>query len=354
MPVKLKEIASRVGKSICTVSVALRGRRGGKVSDATRREILAVAKELGYSVEREGARPGSFGHRDRRGRPKTVRIGIVSGHDDRPYGLLHHTMQAEAVREALASYGYEAAFLMKGVELENERMYERVIRRVTAVISTVGPNEPAIQRIALRVPRIVCLGGASLDDRFFNVTIDYGLMVRRAMGYFHEQGHRQIAYVQLSSATSPRLAAYRDFMHTQCPGWDTRLIQFQGGADITDCRQFVSGAVDRLLALRKPPSAILAHDDEVSLEVLRVLRQRGRRVPDDMALIGFDSTGHAAYTDPPMSAIEYPRARIADVAVRQVLSQIEEDRVEPLSMLVPTQIVYRSTTAPVLSISPKC
>jgi len=342
MAVTLKDIAERAGKSVCAVSVVLNGSCGSPVSEATRMKILSIAEKLGYK-----AHPRSGAGRGRRGKKGGIprRIGIIaySRHD---WGWLYHTLMAEAVRSEIVASGYEVAFLHSISELEDDRLFRRAFRDLGGLISTqfLGHGEE-VCRFLDRVPRIAHIGGSTyLNERVTNITINYAKAVRTSIEHLKNLGHRRIAYIISSNPESPRVSEYLRLMSQPEFDWDERyLVNCSNPLPELTCANFVNRALDALTALEQPPTAILTFDDEVSVETLRLARQRGLRVPEDLAIVGFDTTGSGARTHPGITAVQLPRKKMAQAATKMMIEQIEHNSVSPMTVFIPTELVIRES-----------
>ena len=100
----------------------------------------------------------------------------------------------------------------------------------------------------------------------------------------------------------------------------------------------------RLLA-GTPFDAAFVASDVVALGALGALREAGRRVPDDISVVGFDDIPLAAYFDPPLTTIRLPAYELGHAAGRALLERIA-DRDDPGRTLLPTELIVRASTAP--------
>ena len=102
--------------------------------------------------------------------------------------------------------------------------------------------------------------------------------------------------------------------------------------------------METFLALADPPSAVYVYNDRLAIEVLQYLSQRGIRVPQDVAVIGFDDIRSAKMTAPPLSTIRYPLDEIADRAVCALQERRAEPAGAPVRMVLPVELVIREST----------
>ena len=104
------------------------------------------------------------------------------------------------------------------------------------------------------------------------------------------------------------------------------------------------GPWQTFLALDDPPSAVYVYNDQLAIEVLQYLAQRGVHVPEDVAVIGFDDIRSAKMTAPPLSTIRYSLDEIADHAVCALRARRTEPDAPPVRRVMPVELVIRQST----------
>jgi len=102
--------------------------------------------------------------------------------------------------------------------------------------------------------------------------------------------------------------------------------------------------MESFLALDEPPTAVYVYNDRLAIEVLQYLSQRGVRVPQDVAVIGFDDIRSARMTAPPLSTIRYSLDAIADQAVCALRARQAEPDAPPVRLVMPVELVIRQST----------
>jgi LacI family transcriptional regulator len=106
------------------------------------------------------------------------------------------------------------------------------------------------------------------------------------------------------------------------------------------------GAARRLLAARERPTAIFAFNDNAAVGVLKVARELGLRVPEDLSVVGFDDSEQAAIVTPALTTVRQPLAEMGRMAVSLLMRLLENQRVEGLKVELATRLVVRASTAP--------
>jgi DNA-binding LacI/PurR family transcriptional regulator len=102
-------------------------------------------------------------------------------------------------------------------------------------------------------------------------------------------------------------------------------------------------ATERLLAEHPDLDAIFAASDLMALGALRALREAGRRVPEDVAVVGFDDAAMAAYSDPPLTTVRQQVELMGQEMVRLLLARIAAPAGAPREIILPTELVVRAS-----------
>jgi len=142
-----------------------------------------------------------------------------------------------------------------------------------------------------------------------------------------ERGHDRIAFLGARvpwAVIEQRYLGYRDALAAAGVRPTKRLERFEASGYATGGEEIAR----RLLALRPPPTAVICANDLLALEVIRALRDDGRRVPDDMAVAGFDDFVFSALVDPALTTVSVPAYEMGQTAAAMLLDRI--DGREPL------------------------
>ena len=103
-------------------------------------------------------------------------------------------------------------------------------------------------------------------------------------------------------------------------------------------------AFERLLELRDPPDALFCFTDELALGAMRVAWQRGVRIPEDIALVGFDDVEDGRWSRPSLSTVAPDKERLAEVAVGRLLGLVGGSQEPATSTLTPYRLVVRESS----------
>ena len=174
------------------------------------------------------------------------------------------------------------------------------------------------------------------------VAVDNADGIRQAFDHLLQHGHRHIAFIAGKSGhggdTAERLAAYREALRDAGIEEDARLIAF-GEHRREDGR----AAMQQILSSGVPFTAMLASNDLSCLGAMEVLRAAGRRIPDDVAVIGFDDILEARSHLPPLTTVRHPTFMLGYQTVLSLLDVIVGKQTGETRMRVPTQLVIRQS-----------
>lgn len=166
---------------------------------------------------------------------------------------------------------------------------------------------------------------------------------RMATAHLVGLGHRRIGVITGSprvSATQGRLDGYRHALAAAGISFDPALVErglFQQGVE-TGRR-----GAERLLALANPPTAIFAFSDELAMGVMQAARARGVRIPEDLAVVGYDNVAFSAHLSPPLTTVAQNPYAIGTTACELLVSLLEGRRPPKVNHLIPVRLVVRES-----------
>jgi signal transduction histidine kinase/DNA-binding LacI/PurR family transcriptional regulator/CheY-like chemotaxis protein len=174
------------------------------------------------------------------------------------------------------------------------------------------------------------------------VKVDNGLGIRAALTHLFEHGHCQIAFIAGNANgrgdSRERLAAYREALaHAGMPV-DERLIAFGEHR-----KENGAAAMQQILASGAPFSAVLASNDLSCLGAIEALKAAGRRIPEDVAVIGFDDILDARSLSPSLTTIRHPTFSLGYRVVQTLLEAVRGERRGNSQVVVPPQLIIRQS-----------
>ena len=329
LQVTIRDVAEAAGFSVNTVSRALNDKPD--VSEKTKRTILGVATQMGY-------RPNKRARSLRLN--KTQMIGVIVADIANPYfGAIVKGIEGEARK-------YDYSVILQNTD-ENYSQETKAIRvvleeQVDGIIlsPTQKEKETVKYLVKLGVPLV-------LISRFFSdLPTNYVVSDDVQGGYLATEhliqaGHKKIAMINgplhISSAVE-RFEGYRKALNQYRIKLDSSLIM-QGAVTMQDGYN----AAKSLLKLDSRPSAIFAFSDFVAFGVMRAIREDNLKIPEDVAIIGYDDNQFAACAEVPLTTIHVPKDKIGINAVRALKEQFDDDH-SMMQLKIPVSLVVRSST----------
>lgn len=328
--VSITDVAQQAGVSMQTVSRVANGHPG--VIPPTRERVLRAMRQLGY-------RPNSAARALRNGQFRTIGVILfrltATGKSD--------TVQAIATHAA--TEGYAITLIPIDVPTQDNvlgaftRMEELAVDAVIVFIET-HLLDTGVVRLPPGVHVVVVDSDAG--DRYRVIDSDQGGGARLAVNHLLELGHRTVWHVtgaESSFASQRRAQAWRAALEEA-----GRPVPDPVPGDWSAASGYAAG-----LALADEPdcTAVFAANDRMALGLLRAFHERGRSVPGNISVVGFDDIPDAACFIPPLTTIHQDFAEVGRRSAQEVLRQIRERATPtPGTDIVPTRLVIRNSTAP--------
>jgi LacI family transcriptional regulator len=336
----LKDVAERAGLSINTVSRAIRGI--GYVSEAAREKVARLATELAYRPNR-AARSLRFS--------KNFDIAVVSFLDARASSGDQLMMEKfVGIKRRLSESGYEMNLHFLDVNSDfksvNLKLLEDVGGQNPAGIIVIGDGKlcKSIYRLMEEKTIPAVLISYDVIPKMDCVYIDRMQGVNDAVHYLAELGRSKIAFAGFSGTCCNRIRGYRKAIEEL----GMKEMIFRGksysGGELE--RTFDLGiAMSKDIAGTKiPPDAVIAYSDYLAAALISGFRDLGVRIPEDIAVIGFDNRELAAFTSPRLTTIAQPNCRAGELAAEMLLDKITVPHARTRAVGVPMGLKIRSST----------
>jgi DNA-binding LacI/PurR family transcriptional regulator len=328
-PPTIYDVAELSGRSIATVSRVLNSPE--RVAEASRNRVLAAIEELGFVPQADASE---------RARKQIGRIGVITPF----FTLPSFTQRLRGIATALVGSRYDLTIypVDSRARLESYFTVLPLRRRIDGLIAMSIP----VSSESLRRLRQSSIPTVFIENRvpgFSSIEIDDRYGGRLVAEYLVGKGHRRFAYVgdhvipdyALKPEVS-RLEGYRETLAEKglaLPEDHIKLPVFPS--------RDPDGQVHELLDLDVPPTAIFAATDDLALRVLKVARQRGLRIPDDLAVVGFDDVDIASYLD--LTTVNQSLDESGKLAVEALITQIADPTRPTKNTFVELSLVERST-----------
>jgi LacI family transcriptional regulator len=343
MAVTIREVAAKAGVTKAVVSAVLNERHTTiRVSEETRVRVRQAAKELNY-------RPNAVGRALARKRTDT--IGIVpqwTGYLSVWSGFTSEMMQgisAAAIRD-----GYRILLNFRSEPGPDQEIAAVTDGQIDGALLWRRSSDPMAQRLEKSGFPAVMMFGPHDDPDIWFVDCDNLLGGRLATEHLLSLGHTRILHLTADHAepyVRDRCEGYREALRNAGipvrPEWIVN-VGWEGSEET------VYTQIEALLRAQEGPTAVFAWYDGVAIKVLQKARAWGFRVPEDLSVIGFDSTAQCLLTSPPLTSVRQPIREIAACASTLLIRRIRGEAVEETRRLfAPTLDARGSCACPVES-----
>ena len=330
------DVARRAGVSRTTVSFVLNGIVDSKISEKTKARVRKAARELAY-VPNAAAKALV--------RRRTENIGLV-------YTRSYHHMATNAfflrLMDGLMQFVHERGLRLvidsiDGRPADTNPLHLARAKHIDGLI-LLEPKKDDPQLAALARERFpVVLIGTAPGVGVCSIDIDNTDAARQAVAYLVAQGHRRIACITNAplsfTAASARLAGYRQALRDAGIRYDPSLVGI-GRFHPESGYQ----AMKTLLRARTPPTAVFVASDTVALGSVRAIHERRLRIPEDIAVFGFDNIVESRYTSPPLSTVSFPVEEHGKRSGELLLEVMATGVTAARHMTTPVELVIREST----------
>jgi DNA-binding LacI/PurR family transcriptional regulator len=326
----IKEVATRAGVGIGTVSRVLND--SGPVSSTTRERVLEAISALDFQPNRAARQLATA---------QTHTIGVVLPFLTRPFfvSVLH------GIEAVVAQTHYNLHICnVETVEKRDEYFATVLFRgRLDGVLIVSLPLDD-VYATRLQAAQVATVLIESRHDAFTSVGVHSAAGAQQATEHLIALGHQRIAYISGLAQTELGFRNNVERLH----GYQTTLQQH--GIDVEPVYILMNGdgpemgmhMAQQLLNLDQPPTAIFAASDELALGVLQAAQGRGLRIPDDLAIVGYDDIELAAYIG--LTTVRQPMTEMGRLGVEQLLQQLNGAPAAPKQITLPVELVVRAST----------
>jgi DNA-binding LacI/PurR family transcriptional regulator len=327
-------VAKLAGVSRTTVSFVLNNVPGVKITEETRQRVLEAARELNY-YPTAAARSLASG--------KTRRIGLILGEgQERLAADAFLPTFLQGVTASVHRRGY-LLMLQLAEDVASHEAYMRLIREQQVdglILSGPRSDDPLLSELAEDQFPLILHG--RLDDCDLPcVDVDNKAGAYQAVMHLIDLGHQRIGFISNApfsySGAQDRFAGYRQALTEHDLPLEDRLIRM--GEFLPETGQ---AAMEELLALPQRPTAVFAASDVVAIGAMSAIQAAGLRIPDDLAVVGFDDIFLAAHTQPPLTTIRVPAYGLGWTAAEVLISLIEGEE-EVSAVTLDTELVIRDS-----------
>lgn len=325
--VSIVDVAVLAGVSTQTVSRVTNG--SPDVRESTRDKVVAAMQQLGY-------RPNSAARALKRGSFRTIGVITFSLSSS---GTMR-TLEAIALHAARQDFAVTLIPVTAPTQAGIQGAFSRVSElAVDAVIGIMEIHLLDATAVTLPPGVKVVFVGSDADQQYSMVDTDQADGVRKAVQHLLDLGHHTVWHVagpEESLASERRAAAWRATL-TREGRTVPPVLQGDWSAD--------SGYAAGLRLADEPGcTAVFAANDHMALGVLRAFHEKGKSVPEDISVVGFDDVTEASSYTPPLTSVHQDYTEIGTQCIDNVLRQIRSNTTERGITLVPSRLVLRQST----------
>ena len=346
----IKDVASRAGVSVSTVSNVINGRHAKMSVDTLRRVQTAIA-DLKYT-------PSTVARQLQSGQIRT--LGLIVPSVANPFwGTVSQLVEKEAMKRG---YQVHICNAERDPSLEADYLTSLYGSSIRGVI--LGSSPVSFDHLREHAENGMCIAAFDRNTRgaqglvSCSVSIDQALGARMATRHLIGLGHKRIAFISGPIGTSSRIArleGMRSELEKAGLTVDEELIWLgpsAAGFGDSQAAELGRTGIRELLTLDYPPTAVFTVNDMYAIGALSGARELGFRVPEDLSVVGFDDIFMAELMQPPLTTVRQPVEQMSQLVVSKLIDTLEAkgEVEEPYVELRPELIVRASTAIPDVSL----
>lgn len=329
------DIAYRAGVSQATVSRALRD--SPLVNEETRRKVQAIARELNYKVDKNARNLRSQ-------KTRTIALLLCEDHGtgDSLINPFFLSMVASIIR-ATANCNYDLLISFQQFSDDWHADYEDANRADGIIFLGYGDYVTYVEkliRLDAEGAHYITWGPVLPGQPGVSIGCDNFNGAREATAHLLALGHRRIAFLGDVSEHSPEFRRrYEGYTAALQAAGIVVDAQLQIAAETSEDAGYAAARQlrDRGLDI----DAVFGASDLIAIGAMKALEEAGLRIPEDVAVMGFDDISAAAYTHPPLSTVQQNTRQAGELLVENLLRLVEGDVIE--SFLIPATLVIRGS-----------
>jgi LacI family transcriptional regulator len=316
----------------------------GTASPGAKEKVLAAARALGY-------RPNELARSMTTGRSRT--IGVIVGDIENPY----FGRAVRGISEVATAAGFDVILANSGEDVGKEQAAVRVLlgKRVDGLIVTPASMSETqhLESVQSSGRPLVLLDRAVPGLKVDSVVADDRAAAKAATQTLIDAGHRRIAYITATNSDNPIYRGPHQISLTTVMDRIEGFLAAASEAGIETPEQYIRLAATRLgasgkiiadlLSLPHRPTAILASDNVVGLEVFKAIRALGMSIPNDLSLIAFHDADWTSVTTPPITVISQPVYNLGIESAQILIKRINGATEPPMQLALATTLIERQS-----------
>lgn len=331
--VSLKDFAAELGISVSTVSRALKNHPD--ISQEVKQKVNALARKWGYHINTT-----SIGFKN----PATKTIGVIVPDIVRYF----YSSIISGIENFAKENGYfiVIANSHENYEKEIECVQNLIKLNVDGIIVCLTQETTDYKHFDLARQKdipLVFFDRVCRTNEFSSVIADNSEAAKEIVNHLHQSGSNKIAHIagpKSLNITKERIAGYLMSLNDNELTFDKNMLLY---CDLT--HKSAISAVDKLFSSSSVPDAIFCVNDTVAYVAMKEIKKRGLRIPDDIALTGFNDEFHSTIVEPSLTTVLHPTDEMGKETARLLISQIESAQPHaPRQIVMKTKIVIRESS----------
>jgi len=336
--VTITDIAREARVSPATVSYILNNKQLNRISEETRKRVLEAARRLNYHP-----------HASARGlvSNKTQSISVAVYDIDYITDLYFSTIFS-GISHMVGVYDYNLHFTITNKKAKGGRknlffMRKVLERRVDGVIiiDQAISDGDILELKEINIP-FVLIDRDIPGQNIYCVLTDNRKGIFEATKHLIKSGHRRIAFV-----TEPlkfykikeMLEGYKTALANHGIQYDRTLVRESVGAE-----KVTKNSIEELLNLSPKITAIISSSDKIALQILKIIKSLGLKIPEDIALVGYNDEPTIAYTEPHLTTVKVPLQKMGELAGEILLNLINGKEIKNNRVILAPQLIVRESS----------
>ena len=325
---KLKEVAQLAGVSPTTVSRILHQDPTLSVSEETRERVLEAIATMGYQPKSKKREIGRY---------KLSRVGIIAyGSEQVEMNDPYYMKIRVGVEKELHRLGFDQSVLVQWSD--NLPSYQNYLDLDGVII--IGQNDEAAQFFADKKQRIVFVDRCPDPKKYTSVMIDFVYTTKMLLDHLLSLGYQRIGYIggehrgdgeEVRLSIMKEYLSYKGYFHEEdvhvASAWSSL-----GGYE----------AAKEIMARENHAQAYFVASDPMAIGAIRAFSENNIRIPDDIAVVGFDDIEVAPYVSPPLTTVHLESEKMGKMAANLLVDGIGDEE-GPMTICVPTSLVIRES-----------
>jgi len=329
----INDIANELGLSVTTISRVLNGKATQyRIGKATQLKVKELAKKLNYV-------PNEFAANLRSGKSNTIALSIPT--ISNPFfGRI-----ASDLNEELRTMKFMTIFNESNEDekIETEALKKLQSRNIEGlIIAPCSCSSKELQRLYDNGLPIVCIDRYFEDIEIPYVATDNFSGGYRATSYLIENGHRNIACIQGTKFSLPNIRRVEGYSKAMRDANINKV--YIEGESFDEQNGYLETKL--LLQNKERVTAIFTLSNTIAIGCLKALKEEGVRVPQDMSIITFDDAPYLELLSTPITSVAQPLKEISRVAIKLLLSKLNNEPLTTTQILLKPKIIYRDSVIP--------